>query len=120
VFGVTDQSIEGACAEEIAINAATIANKTDRLGKRYVENVTLAMWAYEVPGKEVIWHWFSYRRRDRGCPMIGDKHPPSPLDSIQLKGWRQTQLANKNVFVSELLTGDEAPRTGLCERRRQG
>jgi hypothetical protein len=102
VFGVTDQSIEGACAEEIAINAATIANKTDRLGKGYVENVTLAMWAYEVPGKEVIWHWFSYRRRDRGCPMIGDKHPPSPLDSIQLKGWRQTQLANKNVFVSQL------------------
>jgi hypothetical protein len=32
------------------------------VGKGYVENVTPEMWAYEVSGKQVLWHWFSYRR----------------------------------------------------------
>jgi len=31
--------------------------------------------------------WFSYRRRDRTKPLIGDKRPPSPLDAIQPEGW---------------------------------
>ena len=50
------------------------------IGKGYVENVTPEMWAYEVSGKQVLWHWFSYRRRDRSRPIIGDRRPPSPLD----------------------------------------
>jgi predicted helicase len=58
-----------------------------KIGKGYVENVTPEMWAYEVSGKQVIWHWFSYRRRDRSRPIIGDRRPPSPLDSIQPEGW---------------------------------
>jgi hypothetical protein len=58
-----------------------------KIGKGYVENVTPAMWAYEVSGKEVLWHWFSYRRRDRTKPVIGDRRPPSPLDSIQPAHW---------------------------------
>jgi hypothetical protein len=58
-----------------------------RIGKGYVENVTPEMWAYEVSGKPVLWHWFSYRRRDRTKPVIGDKRPPSPLDSIQPDHW---------------------------------
>jgi hypothetical protein len=45
------------------------------------------MWAYEVSGKQVLWQWFSYRRRDRTKPVIGDKRLPSPLDSIQPDGW---------------------------------
>jgi hypothetical protein len=45
------------------------------------------MWAYEVSGKQVLWHWFSYRRRERSRPIIGDRRPPSPLDSIQPEGW---------------------------------
>jgi len=45
------------------------------------------MWAYEVSGKQVVWHWFSYRRRDRSRPQIGDRRPPSPLDSIQPDHW---------------------------------
>jgi hypothetical protein len=35
----------------------------------------------------VLWHWFSYRRRDRSRPIIGDRSPPSPLDSIQPDHW---------------------------------
>ena len=57
------------------------------IGKGYVENVTPEMWAYEVSGKQVLWHWFSYRRRDRSRPIIGDRRPPSPLDGIQPDGW---------------------------------
>lgn len=58
-----------------------------KIGKGYVENVTPEMWAYEVSGKQILWHWFSYRRRDRSRPIIGDRRPPSPLDSIQPDHW---------------------------------
>jgi hypothetical protein len=57
------------------------------IGKGYVENVAPEMWAYEVSGKRVLWHWFSYRRRDRSRPIMGDRRPPSPLGSIQPEGW---------------------------------
>jgi hypothetical protein len=57
------------------------------VGKGYVANVTQAMWDYEVSGKQVVWHWFSYRKRDRSRPIIGDRRPPSPLDKIQPDHW---------------------------------
>jgi hypothetical protein len=57
------------------------------IGKGYIEHVTPEMWTYEVSGKRVLWHWFSYRRRDRSRPVIGDRRPPSPLDSVQPEGW---------------------------------
>jgi hypothetical protein len=57
------------------------------VGLGFVENVSPAMWSYEISGKQVVWQWFSYRRRDRSKPIIGDKRPPSPLQSIQPEGW---------------------------------
>ena len=57
------------------------------VGKGHIDNVTPAMWSYEVSGKQVVPQWFSYRRRDRTRPIIGDRRPPSPLDSIQPDGW---------------------------------
>jgi Type ISP C-terminal specificity domain/N-6 DNA Methylase len=63
------------------------ATRRLKVGKGYVENVTPEMWAYEVSGKQVLWHWFSYRRRNRTKPVIGDKRPPSPLDSIKPDHW---------------------------------
>jgi hypothetical protein len=57
------------------------------VGKGYIDNVSPEMWAYEVSGKKVLRQWFSCRRRDRGRPVIGDRRPPSPLDSIQPEGW---------------------------------
>jgi hypothetical protein len=57
------------------------------VGKGYVENVTPQMWAYEVSGKQVLWHWFSYRQRDRTRTVIGEKRSPSPLNSIQPGEW---------------------------------
>jgi hypothetical protein len=58
-----------------------------RVGNGFVNNVSPEMWAYEVSGKQVVWHWFSYRRLDRTRPQIGDKRPPSPLDRIQPDNW---------------------------------
>jgi hypothetical protein len=57
------------------------------VGKGYVENVTREIWAYEVSGKNVLRQWFSYRKRDRSRPIIGDRRPPSPLDKIQPDSW---------------------------------
>jgi len=70
-----------------------------RIGKGLVENVTPAMWAYEISGKKVLWQWFSYRRRDRTKPMIGDRRPPSPLEKIQPEGW----LAEYTTDLLDLL-----------------
>jgi hypothetical protein len=58
-----------------------------KIGKGYVENVSSEMWAYEVSGMNVLRQWFSYRRKDRTKPIIGDKSPPSPLDKIQPDHW---------------------------------
>jgi hypothetical protein len=58
-----------------------------RVGNGFVENVSPEMWAYEVSGKQVLWHWFSYRRRSREKPQIGDRRPPSPLDRVQPEHW---------------------------------
>jgi hypothetical protein len=51
------------------------ANRQLRVGKGYVENVTPEIWAYEVSGKQVIWQWFSYRRRDRSRPSSATAAP---------------------------------------------
>ena len=63
------------------------ATRRLKIGKGYVENVTPEMWNYEVSGMNVLRQWFSYRRRDRSRPLIGDRRPPSPLDQIQPDHW---------------------------------
>jgi hypothetical protein len=63
------------------------ATRRLKVGKGHIDNVPPEVWAYEVSGKQVLWQWFSYRRRDRTRPVIGDRRPPSPLDSIQPDGW---------------------------------
>jgi hypothetical protein len=63
------------------------ASRRLKIGKGYVENVSPEMWAYEVSGMNVLRQWFSYRRRDRSRPIIGDRRPPSPLDQIQPDHW---------------------------------
>jgi len=65
-----------------------------KIGKGFIDNVTPEMWSYEVSGKQVLWQWFSYRRRDRTKPLIGDKRPPSPLDAIQPDGWLSEYTTN--------------------------
>lgn len=57
------------------------------VGNGYIDNVALAVWKYEVDEKQVIQQWFSYRKRDRSKPPMGDKRPPSPLQEIQPEHW---------------------------------
>jgi Type ISP C-terminal specificity domain len=57
------------------------------IGKGFVENVAPGMRNYEISGKNVLDQWFSYRRRDRTKPVIGDRRAPSPLEKIQPDGW---------------------------------
>ncbi len=57
------------------------------IGAGFVENVTPAMAAYDISGKNVLTQWFSYRKRDRSRPLIGDRRPPSPLETIQPEHW---------------------------------
>jgi Type ISP C-terminal specificity domain len=47
------------------------------VGQGYVENVEPAVWRYEVSGKQVLTQWFSYRKRNRERPIIGDRRPAS-------------------------------------------
>ena len=82
------------------------------------ENVTPEMWAYEVSGKQVLWHWFSYRRRDHTRPMIGDRRPPSPLDSIQPDHWLPEYTSNLLDLLHVLgrLIALEPKQAGLLAR----
>lgn len=57
------------------------------VGKGYVENVSKAMVDYDVSGMNVLNQWFSYRKKDRRRPIIGDRRPPSPLSDIQPDHW---------------------------------
>jgi len=57
------------------------------VGHGFIDNVTPAMWAYEVSGKQVLTQWFSYRKRDRERPIIGDRRKPSALADVQPDHW---------------------------------
>ena len=57
------------------------------VGTGFIDNVSPEVWGYEVSGKQVLRQWFSYRRKDRERPLIGDKRPPSPLGDIQPDQW---------------------------------
>ena len=57
------------------------------VGEGFIDNVPPEVWQYEVSGKQVLVHWFSYRKKDRTRPVIGEKRPPSPLEKIQPDRW---------------------------------
>jgi hypothetical protein len=58
-----------------------------KIGTGFIDNVPPEVWAYEVSGKQVLRQWFSYRKKNRERPQIGDKRPPSPLGDIQPDHW---------------------------------
>jgi hypothetical protein len=57
------------------------------IGRGFIDHVPAAVWRYEVSGKRVLTQWFSYRKRDRERPIIGDRRPPSKLGEIQPDHW---------------------------------
>jgi Type ISP C-terminal specificity domain/N-6 DNA Methylase len=58
-----------------------------RIGSGFIDNVAPEVWNYEVSGKHVVRQWFSYRKRNRERPQIGDRREPSPLNRIQPDRW---------------------------------
>jgi len=94
------------------------ANRRLRIGAGHIDNVPPAVWAYEVSGKHVLTQWFSYRKRNRERPIIGDRRPPSPLGDIQPDGWLAeytTELLNVLHVLARLVLLEPA-QADLLER----
>ncbi len=88
------------------------------IGTGYVENVEPEIWHYEVSGKQVLLHWFSYRKANRERPIIGDRRPPSPLGNIQPDHWLAeytTELINLLNVLGRLIDLEPA-QAQLMER----
>ena len=88
------------------------------VGHGFIDNVTPAMWAYKVSGKQVLTQWFSYRRRNRERPIIGDRRKPSALGDIQPDHWLPeytTELLNV-LNVLGLLIDLEPQQAELLEQ----
>jgi hypothetical protein len=88
------------------------------LGTGYIANVPAAVWNYEVSGKQVLTQWFSYRRKNRERPIIGDRRPPSPLGQVQPDHWLSeytTELINL-LNVLGILVDLEPKQKELLER----
>ena len=69
------------------------------IGKGFIDHVSKSVWDYAIDGKHVVLQWFSYRKRDRSKPPMGDKRPPSPLQAIQPSHW----LAEYTTDLLDLL-----------------
>jgi len=92
------------------------------IGKGFIENVPPAVWRYEVSGKRVLTQWFSYRKKNRERPIIGDRRPPSKLGEIQPDHWLAeytTELLNV-LHVLALLVELEPDQAKLLEAICEG
>ncbi len=72
------------------------------IGGGHIDNVPPGVWAYEVSGKQVLTQWFSYRKRNRERPQIGDRRTPSPLGDIQPDRW-PAEYTNELLNVLNVL-----------------
>ena len=92
------------------------------VGAGFIDNVSPKVWTYEVSGKQVLRQWFSYRRKDRERPLIGDKRPPSPLGDIQPERWLpeySCELINVlNILGAADSAGAETGRSAQAYLRR--
>ncbi|TWT69446.1 type ISP restriction/modification enzyme [Crateriforma conspicua] len=72
-----------------------------------IANVTPAMWNYRVSSDTpLVRQWFSYRKKDRSRPLIGDRRPPSDLNKIQPDHWLPeytTELLNVLNIIGRLI-----------------
>lgn len=88
------------------------------VGHGFIDNVPPAVWQYEVSGKQVLLQWFSYRKKDRARPIMGDRRPPSPLGNIQPDHWLPeytTELLNV-LNVLAMLVELEPKQAELLDR----
>jgi len=88
------------------------------VGTGFIDHVPPAVWQYEVSGKQVLTQWFSYRKKNRERPIIGDRRPPSKLGDIQPDHWLAeytTELLNV-LHVLALLVELEPAQAKLLEK----
>jgi len=84
----------------------------------FIDNVPAAVWNYEVSGKQVLIQWFSYRKKNRERPIIGERRAPSKLGEIQPDHWLPeytTELLNV-LNVLGLLVELEPVQAKLLEK----
>ena len=88
-----------------------------RVGAGRIDHVPPEVWAYEVSGKQVLRQWFSYRKKNRDRPMIGDRRPPSPLGNIQPDHWlpEYTEELLNVLNVLGLLVRKEVEQAALLD-----
>ena len=92
------------------------------IGTGFIDDVPAAVWQYEVSGKRVLAQWFSYRKKNRERPIIGDRRPPSKLGDIQPDHWLAeytTELLNV-LHVLALLVDMEPAQAKLLEAVCEG
>ncbi len=95
-----------------------VATQRLHVGKGHIDHVLPAVWAYEISGKQVLIQWFSYRKKNRERPIMGDRRPPSPLGQIQPDHWLPeytTELINV-LNVLTRLVALEPQQADLLER----
>src|SRR5205823_14961816 len=88
------------------------------IGTGFIDSVPPEVWHYEVSGKRVLTQWFSYRKRNRERPIIGDRRPPSKLGDIQPDHWLAeytTELLNVLHVLGSLVELEPA-QAELLER----
>jgi hypothetical protein len=88
------------------------------VGTGFIESVVPAVWEYEVSGKQILLQWFSYRKKHRERPIIGDRRQPSPLGDIQPDHWLPeytTELLNV-LNVLTMLVDLEPKQADLLDR----
>ena len=89
-----------------------------KVGTGRIDHVAPEVWAYEVSGKNVLRQWFSYRKKNRERPIIGDRRPPSPLGDIQPDHWlpEYTEELLNVLNVLGLLVRKEAEQAALLDK----
>jgi Type ISP C-terminal specificity domain len=88
-----------------------------KIGTGVIVPVAPEVWAYEVSGKQVLRQWFSYRKKNREKPQIGDRRPPLALGEIQPDHWLPeytTELLNV-INVLGLLVKLEPAQAALLD-----
>ena len=76
-----------------------------------MEGVDARVWSYEISGKQVLRHWFSYRKANRERPIIGERRQPSKLGAIQPDHWLAeytTELINVLNVLGRLVDLEQA------------
>ncbi|MGH7136967.1 MAG: hypothetical protein ACREHD_14600, partial [Pirellulales bacterium] len=74
------------------------------------DNVPPEVWNYEFSGKGVLTQWFSYRKRHRERPIMGDRRPPpSFATSSPTTGSPTTPPSSSTSFIFSAASSSSSP-----------